>query len=162
MIGLCRTPNIVSLDWLDKSAKAGKPLPSHNFLILNDKSAETKYRFSMRRTLEKVKINLESESWLLDGWYVHICKQNGKVPLKNELRLIIEAAGGWWVPSLPTDPMYPSEEVARRMLIIASNSETEKQLAQSTVAAALRKGAQQRTLSWLFHAVMTQEIDLVL
>ncbi len=69
MIALCRTPNIVSIDWLEKSASAGAPLPCDDFLILNNKELEKKYNFSMRRTREKLNARLEEGELLLDGFF---------------------------------------------------------------------------------------------
>ena len=48
MIGLCKTTNIVNLEWLVKSAKSRKVLPTNNFRLLSDKEAEKQYQFSMR------------------------------------------------------------------------------------------------------------------
>ena len=40
---LSKTANIVKLDWLAKSAKAGKVLPTDKFRLLDDKAAEKQY-----------------------------------------------------------------------------------------------------------------------
>ena len=158
MIGICRTPNIVRLEWLEMSAKAGKPLPCDKFLILGDKQAEKQYQFTMRRTLKKVRSNFGSESFLLNGWKVHICGgvAGNKAPPEKELKLIVEAAGGSWTPSLSK-----IRKETARLLVITSDPEVKKQVSASEVAVALRNGAQKRTTSWLFHAIMTQVLDLI-
>jgi hypothetical protein len=51
MIGLCKTSNVVNLDWLLESAKDKEALPSKKFLLVDDGEAEANYDFRMRKTL---------------------------------------------------------------------------------------------------------------
>jgi hypothetical protein len=47
-----------------------------------------------------------------------------------------------------------------RLLVITGDPETKKQLSPKPIALVLHDGAVKQTTSWLFHAVMTQHLDL--
>jgi hypothetical protein len=157
MIALCRTPNIVSLDWLKKSASRQEALPCDEFLVLDDREAEEQYKFSMRETLERIKSNVKNGSYLLDGWHIYVCAgvAGKKAPPEEELRLITEAAGGSWISSPSSITASPDH-----VLIVTSDPETKRQVSTKAVTSLLKKGASKRTTSWLFRAMMTQEVDL--
>jgi hypothetical protein len=160
MIGICRTRNIVNKLWLLNSSKQGRSLPCDDFLILNDTEAEAKYDFSMRDTLERVSSNIEEGTSLLGGWWIYVCKgvAGKKAPSEAELKLIVEAAGGTWLSSLNSS--YMKDVDVSRLLVVTGDPDTKKQLSPKPVASALRDGAVKQTTSWLFHAVMTQHLDL--
>jgi hypothetical protein len=160
MIGICRTGNIVNKQWLLDSSKQGRFLPCDNFLILNDTEAEAKYDFSMRDTLERISSNIEQDTHLLGGWWIYVCKgvAGNKAPAEDELRLIVEAAGGTWLSSLNASGMKDVD--VSRLLVVTGDPESKKQLSPKLVASALSGGAVKRATSWLFHAVMTQHLDL--
>lgn len=155
MIALCRTPNIVSLDWLNKSGENGSWLPCDNFLIVNDRNAERLYEFSMEKTLKRLKSNLEAEQYILDGWDVYVCDgvAGNKAPQKDELKCIVEATGGTWVTSLRScNP--------EKLLILTSDPETTTQTSKKTIRSALEQGATKRSIKWFFGTTFTQTTDL--
>lgn len=160
MIGICMTKNIVTKEWLLKSSKAGAPLPCDKFLVLHDTEAEKKYEFSMRQTLKRISNNLEKHASLLGGRSVFVCKgvAGNKAPSENELRMIIGAAGGTWLASLSAATIKDID--ASRILLITSDPEQKKQVSPKPVANALRNGAAKCTTSFLFHAIMLQELKL--
>ena len=155
MIAFCRTTNIVSLDWLVKSAAKGIPLSSKGFVVRHTK-AERQYNFSMKLTLAKLKERLENEDYLLKDWFAFVCTgvAGNRAPSKTELRLIIEAAGAKWLLSVSARGVDPSH-----VLIVTSDPETPEQ--QLTSAAAVKRGAAKRTITWLFNATFTQEVGLL-
>lgn len=156
MIGLNFTPNIVSLSWLEMSAKAKKALaPTKQHLILSDEEAEEKYDFSMRQTLKTVKKRLKENDKLLGGWSVFVCKgvAGNKAPSTKELQLIVEAAGAIWLTSLKNH--LDNENT----IIVTSDPEKKSQLTKA-INTATDAGAKKRTTSWLFKALLTQETDL--
>jgi hypothetical protein len=156
MIALCRTANVVNLDWLVKSAQQRKALPSDDFLILGDKQAEKQYAFSMRHTLNTVTSRLRTNELLLESWSVYICTgvADNKAPPAKELKLMVEAAGGTYLSS-PTCRGTDYD----KLLIITSDPETKRQVTKGVVNA-VAMGATKQTTSWLFTAMMTQEINL--
>jgi hypothetical protein len=160
MIGMCRTRNIVSKQWLLQSSRLDRFLPCDEFLILDDTEAEEKYNFSMRRTLERISSNIDLGTTLLGDWWVYVCKgvAGNKAPSEDELRLIVEAAGGTWLASLSASGTKGVS--VSRLLVVTGDPESKKQLSVKLVASALRSGAVKQTTSWLFHAIMTQHLDL--
>jgi hypothetical protein len=167
MIGLCRTSNIVDLEWLLQSAKDRKPLPSKKFLLVKDGVAETQYDFNMRETLVRAG-KLRSNGKIVLGTYcVFVCtgvagnqsKDNRTPPLK-EFRLILEAAGATWISSLPNSTS--SSSIFSKVILIVSKVEREakKQLSLKKVAEAVNKGAISQTTEELFHGIMTQKFKL--
>lgn len=157
MIGMCRTPNIVTLMWLEQSSNHGKPLPADTFLVLDDVKAENQYNFSMIKTIDRVKSNLKEGKYLLEEWSVYTCKgvAGNKAPPEVELKLIVEAAGGKWISSLSGKGMDP-----KKTIIITSDPEQKKQVNSKDIIAILKKGATKKTSTWLFDAMMTQQLHL--
>lgn len=164
MIALNKTANIVTLNWLTESAKSGKALPCSNYFILDDKEAESRYGFSMKKTLDRVRQNIKHGTPVLGGFAVFVCKgvAGNKSPPENELKLIIEAAGGEWVSSLSALLNARNDNSRRGFLIITSNDPEDrtKQLKIRAVASALKHGAVAKSTSWLFQIMMTQQLDI--
>jgi len=158
MIAINKTPNIVTLDWLTESAKTGKVLPCDDFLILDDKKAEEKYGFNMATTVDRIKCNLENKTPLLDGKKVYVCDgvAGDKAPPMDELKLIVEAAGGKFVSSLRS-----INDDADFLIVITSADakDMQQQTKKRAVQWVLKKGgASQKTTSWLFQSVMAQNL----
>jgi hypothetical protein len=160
MIGLCQTSNIVDLEWLIKSAKAKEALPATGFLLVNDTEAESKYEFSMKDTLARGHDMRQKGEKLLGGWWVHVCKgvAGNKAPPEKELKLIVEVAGGFWLPSLTAKTLVDVD--LSRLLVITSDPEVKKQVSTKSVADALRSGAKKQTTKWLFDILMKQKLEL--
>lgn len=160
MIGLCCTNNIVGLDWLVKSNAARHALSSEDFLILDDKEAEKQYNFDMQQTLNRITSQIEKGTSLLAGWCVFACKgvAGRKAPPETEFRLIVEAAGGKWLPLLSTANLKGLD--ISRLILITSDPETKKQTSPKAVASALANGATKLTTSQFFHAFMTQKLEI--
>lgn len=157
MIGVCRTSNIVHMDWLTASAKNRSALPCRKFLLLNDAKAETAYGFKMRETLSNGNRMRQEGKTLLNGMSVFICDgvAGNKAPPENELKLIINAAGGKWV----TAPALAKVK-APQTIIITSNPAQKGQLSAKEVSKAIKKGTMCRTTNWLFDCIMKQELSL--
>lgn len=158
-IGLCNTRNIVDLAWLAASLKAKKGLPVDDYLLTNDKEAESKYDFSMQNSLANADEMQKKGTKVLTGWSVHVCKgvAGNKAPPAKELKLIVENAGGAWKPSLAQGPLANSD--FSRLLIITSDPEKKSQTTVRAVKAALADGATKKTTSWLFGCMMKQEVS---
>jgi hypothetical protein len=154
MIAFCRTPNIVSIDWLIQSIKVGKVLSCDKYLAVNDSKAEKQYQFTLHDTIKTIQSNLVNDMYLLTGWSVYVCDgvAGKKAPPADELQLIIEAADGIWLPTLST--------MSDKTLIITSDPETKKQISNKNITSALKSGAIKKTVSWLFHCIMTQKLNI--
>eukprot|EP00804_Cyclotella_cryptica_P008469 CCRYP_003983-RA/>CCRYP_003983-RA protein AED:0.02 eAED:0.02 QI:175/1/1/1/1/1/4/1132/1292 len=155
MICICKTSNILSIDWLEQSASQNKVLDPKGFLVLGDKAAEAAYNFSMRDTLENGE-EARRNGGVLGGYYVYICNgvADNNAPPLQALQLIIEAAGGQVLKTL-----------ARRgdtlnTIILTSDPSTNAQLTEKGVKRAGSQGAKIRTTSWLFHTIITQRISV--
>jgi hypothetical protein len=165
MIALCRTTNILTLDWLVQSARCHQPLDGRPFRIAQQHptttaAAEAMYHFSMRTTLRNIARHLERGTLLLQGWSVYVCPKvaGHKAPPVDEFRLIVEATGASWLDSL-SPGRREVEATLTTVLLITSDPPTKSQLATKAVKDALQKGAIHRSTTWLFHAIMTQEVD---
>lgn len=159
MIALCRTPNIVSLNWLTKSALAGIPLPcTEEFLVLSDNKAESQYSFSMRETIQQIKMNQHQNTFLFSNYNIFVCSGvfGNKAPPEKELRLIVQAAGGTWINSTTQS----SSSSSKPIIVITSDPETKKQV--NDIKGLLSKNKDcsivKKTTTWLFHTMMTQQL----
>eukprot|EP00956_Cyclotella_meneghiniana_P035820 scaffold118490_cov73-Cyclotella_meneghiniana.AAC.4 len=152
MICICKTSNVVTTDWLEKSASQQKILHPKDFLVLNDKVAEATYNFSMQETLENGKKARDNGGGVLAGFSFFICRKvaDVKAPPMKALQLIIEAAGAKVIKSLSDaeDPL--------KTIILTSDPSTKAQLSERGVKGIADAGAKIRTTSWLFHTIFTQ------
>jgi hypothetical protein len=156
MIALCNTSNIVSLKWLDDSARKRKPLSTTDYLVLDDVEAEAKYHFNMRRTLQNGDSLRQSGETIFNGRHVFVC--NGvagkKAPPEDELKQIVAAAGGKWISDASRLMQFRNEDA----MIITSDPPAKGQLSTKYVANAIRAGIRHYSTSWLFNCLLCQEL----
>ena len=157
MICVCKTPNILNIDWLEQSAKEQCVLETNDFLLLNDTEAEKTYNFSMKSTLENGKLARTTSSGVLGGWFVYICRSvAGKnAPSSKELALLIDATGATLLQSLldVDNPPAPNKTI-----LITSDPTTKEQRSEKGVEDWMRRGAKLCTTTWLFHTIITQKL----
>ena len=162
MIGMCRTSNIVYLDWLIKSAKSREPLACKDFLLLKDKTAERKYGFKMRESLQRGETLRQNDAFLLSGYWVYVCDgvAGNKAPPEKELELIVGGAGGTWLTSIGARVMKDLD--ATKLIIISPekpNKKKSKSSEKKDVEKAIKLGAQEHPASWLFDSIINQKLD---
>ena len=155
MIALCRTSNIVSIKWLDDSAKKRKALLTRDYLVLDDMEAERKYHFNMRQTLQNGDSLRQLGETILNGRHIFVCKgvAGSRAPPEDELKLIVDAAGGIWMRDASRLKQFRAEEA----LVITSDPPAEGQLTSKDVANAIREGVRHYSTSWLFNCLLCQE-----
>jgi hypothetical protein len=154
MICVCITPNILSIDWLEQSAKEQCVLETDDFLLLNDKEAEKTYNFSMKATIENGKTARMASGGVLGGWSVYICRgvAGKNAPSSKEFALLIEAAGATMLRNLNDVP------TPDKTIVITSDPITDDQRLEEGVEGATRRGAELLTTTWLFHTIITQQM----
>ena len=154
MICVCKTPNILSIDWLEQSAKEQSALATDKFLLLNDTEAEKTYNFSMKATLENGKKVRATSGGILGGWSVFICRgvAGKNAPSINELHSLIEATGATLLQSLLDVP------TPQKTIVITSDPITKDQRSEEGVNNVMRRGAKLLTTTWLFHTIITQQL----
>ena len=72
MICLCGVDKILSLEWLEQSAREQRILNTHDFLLLEDREAEKRYDFKMKETLRNGTLVRKMRGGVLRGWFVYI------------------------------------------------------------------------------------------
>ena len=155
MICVCKTSQILNIDWLEQSAKEQRVLDTRDFLLLGDKEAEKRYNFSMKETLENGrKARLESGG-VLGGWYVYICSgvAGNNAPSAKELNLVVEATGATLLRNLGdiSDPT--------KTIILTSDPSTDAQRSEEGVERLTEQGAKVLSTTWLFHTIITQQFS---
>ena len=103
---------------------------------------------------------------LLGGLDVHVCsgvagnKQKGNMtPPAKEFRLIVEAAGGKWLTSVP-DVKKKGVDCTKMILVVSKvEKEATKSLKSKRAADAKANGAISMTTEQLFASMMTQQLD---
>lgn len=146
---------MVNIKWLKDSAKKRKALPTREYLVLNDVEAERKYGFNMRNTLQNGDDLRREGQTILNGCQVFVCKgvAGNKAPPEHELKLIIDAAGGKWIRTLPALKKLDVDNA----IIITSDPPDKGQLSTKNVAKAIEYGILHYTTSWLFNCLLRQE-----
>ncbi|KAL7549723.1 hypothetical protein ACHAWF_012987 [Thalassiosira exigua] len=157
MICVCRTSRILSIEWLEQSAKEQRALNSDDFLLLGDREAEKRYNFSMKKTLENGKKARLERDGVLGGWSVYIGTgvAGNNAPSAKELNLVVEATGAFLLSKLSdmTDPL--------KTIIITSDPCTNAQRSEKGVERAKGLGAKLLSTSWLFNTIITQKMSSV-
>uniref|UniRef100_A0A7S2NXA5 BRCT domain-containing protein n=1 Tax=Leptocylindrus danicus TaxID=163516 RepID=A0A7S2NXA5_9STRA len=156
MIGLCSTSNILHLDWLITSYKQKRFCESRQFLLLHDQTAESNYSFSMKETLRNGE-ERRSEGGLFTGRSIYFAKNvaGNKAPKAEELRMIIDAAGGKVVDSLsPDKDYYPN------VFVITSDPLFHPDLVAAQEAEEyVSEVADVFPTSWLFDVIIHQKLS---
>lgn len=158
MVCICKSPNIVKLEWLEQSAKEQRVLDTTPYLLIDDKEAEKRYNFSMKDTIQNG-IQVREKGGVLGGLYVYICSgvAGNQAPSTKELNLIIEAAGGNVLSSLSTSNTNPAKTI-----VLTSDPCTHSQLREPGVKNIPQMGGKIVSTSWLFHVIITQCINPVI
>jgi hypothetical protein len=150
------------MNWLIQSAKAREALPCNEFLLLGDKKAEETYEFDMRSTMQRGDKLRSKNKFLLSGHGVYICSgvAGVKAPPEEELKLIVDAAGGKWLSSIaPRD----IGSINASNILIVTKEKPDKKKTKSTEASnvdkAVKLGAQTCPASRLFHCIIRQSMS---
>ncbi|KAL3826809.1 hypothetical protein ACHAXA_000635 [Cyclostephanos tholiformis] len=157
MICICKTSRILSIQWLEKSAREQRVLNPDDFLLLDDTEAEKIYNFSMKETLENGKVARLERGGVLGGWYVYLCPgvAGNNAPTSEELNLVVEATGATLLPSLSeSDVPDPTKTI-----VITSDPSSTAQRSEKSVKRVARLGAYLLTTSHLFHVIITQKFS---
>ena len=156
MICICRVAQILSIEWLEQSAKQQCVLDTNDFLLLDDREAEKRYNFSMKTTLRNGILARKRRGGVLGGWSVYICSgvAGNKAPSLREIHLIIEAGGGQVMKSLSRTESFDRTKI----IVLTSDPSTKLQLGELGVAKAKRCGAKVMSTSSLFHTIITQNL----
>jgi hypothetical protein len=154
MICLCKSPNILKLEWLEQSAREQTILDTTPYLLIDDKEAEKRYSFSMKATLQNG-IKSREKGGVLQGWSVYICQNvaGNHAPSAKELKLIIEAAGGKVVDRI----FHPDKTI-----VVTSAPSTPSQRKEPGVQNVSKSGGKIVSTSWLFDVMITQCINPVI
>ena len=157
MICLCRTPNILSMEWLEQSAKEQRVLDTEGYLLLEDREAEKRYNFSMKDTIENGVVARRKRGGVLGGWSIYICQNvaGKKAPSMKEMKLIVDAAGGQIIKSI-SKPQSPFDPL--KTIILTSEPCTKSQMNERGVAKAKGLGAKIFSTTWLFRTLITQQL----
>jgi hypothetical protein len=157
MICICKTSQILSIRWLEQSAKVQRVLDTEDFLLLNDKEAETTYNFSMIETLESGRKARLERGGVLGGWYIYICKgvAGNNAPSSEELNLVVEATGATLWHSLAESEDWPAD--LTKTIIIMSDPSAAAQRSEKGVKLVSKLGAKVLSTADLFHTIITQQ-----
>lgn len=171
MIALCRTSKLVRLDWLVQSAAQKMVLPCDSFLVvLPTLNLTSKPTGSSNRSVHRNKSNTSprdevgKDAYLLTGWSVLLCNgvaSTKKTPPLEDYQWIVQAAGAQWMTAASF--LEPTAQPAQqKLLVVTSDPERKSQCAKlpAPVLAALNaEEAKKRTTTWLFVALMSQNVD---
>lgn len=154
MICLCKTSQILGIEWLEQSAKEQRVLDTDDFLLIGDKEAEKRYNFSMKETLQNGTLARSNTGGVLGGWFVYICKgvADNKAPSMKELHLLVEATGATFLRTL-------SESDPSKTIMITSDPATSAQRSEKGVKRVTSLGGRLLPTSWLFHTITTQKVS---
>ena len=157
MVSLCRTSNILYMDWLLMSYKEHKLLDCHRYLVVNDHAVEKQHSFCMKQTLKEGK-ERRKEGGLLASWQVLFCEgvAGNKAPKEEDLNMIVQAAGGSVIKR--SDLLLQEEENINKVLVITSDPAHSYQISDWNIAKIANDGPGFRTTSWLFGSIMLQKL----
>eukprot|EP00970_Alexandrium_tamarense_P019258 scaffold13820_cov207-Alexandrium_tamarense.AAC.2 len=156
MIGISKTNNIISLEWLEQSARNQRVLETEEFLYFGDEEAEERYNFSMKETIQNGITARRERGGVLGGWNVYICNgvAGNNAPSAKELHLIIESAGGRVIKSLSDS--YSLNPL--KTIIMTSDPSTISQRGEAGVARMTSMGTTTCVPQWLFQVIISQKL----
>ena len=156
MICLCKTSQILGIEWLEQSAKEQRVLDTDDFLLIGDKEAEKRYNFSMKETLQNGTLARSNTGGVLGEWFVYICKgvADNKAPSMKELHLLVEATGATFLRTLSESEVSDPTKT----IMITSDPATSAQRSEKGVERVTSLGGRLLPTSWLFHTITTQQI----
>jgi len=156
MIGISKTNNIISLEWLEQSARKQRVLETEEFLYFGDEKAEERYNFSMKETIQNGITARRERGGVLGGWNVYICNgvAGNNAPSAKELHLIIESAGGRVIKSLSDS--YSLNPL--KTIIMTSDPSTISQRGEAGVARMTSMGTMTCVPQWLFQVIISQKL----
>jgi hypothetical protein len=154
---LCKTSNILKADWLEDSFKKRNLMTCSHYLLLNDIRAENAYSFSMKQTLIEGR-ERRRDGGLLAGWKIMVCNDvaGNKAPKEEDLRMMIDAAGGEWL--LSSDVPVPIIEDPTHVIVITSDPALPSQIEDEKASVAAENGAGFFTTTWFFDCMMHQKL----
>lgn len=160
MICLCRTPNILQMDFLVKSFKCKRFAPTSQYLLLNDHRAEEQYSFSMKQTLREGN-ERRKEGGLLAGWRVLFCDDvaGNRAPKAEELNLMVDAAGGTVLTTSQLPLSDQDDDAGANVIVITSDPALPSQTSNEEVSKAASDGAGFFTTTWLFECFIHQKLS---
>lgn len=155
---LCKTSNILKADWLEDSFKKRNLMTCSHYLLLNDIRAENVYSFSMKQTLIEGR-ERRRDGGLLAGWKIMVCNDvaGNKAPKEEDLRMMIDAAGGEWL--LSSDVPVPIIEDPTHVIVITSDPALPSQIEDEKASVAAENGAGFFTTTWFFDCMMHQKVS---
>ena len=164
LIRICRTSKIVRMNLLIQSAEARRAQPCKDFLLLNDKEADEKYNFELRASLQRGN-KMHSKSRFFAKWIrgVYVCSgvAGNKAPSEEELKLIVDAAGGKWLSSIA--PRGAIRDMDASKIIIVTKEKPDKKRIKSAeeqdVDKAVKLGARTCHAQWLFQCIIRQSMS---
>ena len=158
MICICKTSQILSIRWLEQSAKVQRVLDTDDFLVLDDKEAEKTYNFSMSKTLESGKKARLERGGVLGGWFVYICSgvAGNNAPSNEEMNLVVEATGATLLHSL--EESVDGHADPTKTILIMSDPSTAAQRSEKGVKRVSKLGAKVLSTADLFHTIITQQL----
>ena len=157
MIGLCRTTNIIHVDWLWQCFKKRKLLPCSRFLLLSDRVSEKRYSFSIKQTIRNGQ-ERKKEGGLFFGWKVYFSEgvAGHKAPAEKDLNLIVKAGGGDILTKLDL-----VSEIGDRahVIVITSDPPLQSQIDDAEATKLADNGAGRFTTTWLFDCILHQRLS---
>ncbi len=159
MAALCRTTNILSLDWLKDSYKQKSLVAcSHYNLLIHDPTLEEMYNFSMKTTLREGNQRY-SEGGLFNGWLIYISNNvaGNRAPKREELEMIIQAAGGTMIDHSDLPLSYGKDR--SHVIVITSDPPLPEQVGNILGRELAHDGAGFFSTTWLFQCIMQQKLS---
>jgi len=156
MIAFSVTSKILHLDWLLNSYKQKQFQATGHYLLLRDEIAENKYSFSLRQTLQEG-YERRKEGGLLKGRCIIFCEgvAGNKAPKEDELRYIVEAAGGQVISLPEISSITPA--LAANVIVIISDPVLPGQIS-GKIAKVAETGEGVFSTTWLFDSLFHQKI----
>lgn len=151
MIALCRAQNIVTLDWLVESHRAGRALPSENYQVV-DVASEKKFNFTLARSLNTATNYRKNGKFIFSDFNVALCKKvaNGTSapPLDAFGHLVVASGAAWHGEALPSKSIP-------NLIVLTSDPITPT---QKKAVSKLPSGTLVKPISWFLGSLMSQEL----
>lgn len=156
---------VITLDWLEDSAKLGRPLPlllgtsgdENKKYIVHDQSKERQWNFHLYSTLQQSRSHV---STIFSQLTIYITKGvcGNNAPKADEMKNIVLSGGGIWSTKLPGKKSQASDSA--KPIVISSGDVANKEITSSVMDyARTGPGKGIYSIEFLFLAILRFQVD---
>lgn len=155
MIAMCRARHVCTTAWLRKCLEEKQVVPLNSPVDPRVRKNPEPNRRITDESLERALELRSAGKYILSDFAISVCKRvaGDKAPSLDELRCMVENAGGVWLGE-----KVPDKKIEWKQTIVITSDPCNR--AQKKSLETKGDDVEARTTSWLFDTLMLQRLDI--